>query len=704
MGDTGPCGPCSEIHVDIRSDEERKKIPGRELVNHDHPHVIEIWNLVFIQYNRKADGSLENLPSVHVDTGMGFERLCMVMQGTKSNYDTDVFQPIIQKIAVLANIKYGSNLESDIAMRVIADHLRAISFAIADGQLPSNNKAGYVIRRILRRAVRYGYTFLGFNEPFINKLVGTLVQNLGAAFPELKSQQQLIEKVIFEEEASFLRTLENGIRLLDQIMSKNKLAKNSIVNGANVFELYDTYGFPLDLTQLILKENGLTVNIDEFNAEMLQQKDRSRNAATATTEDWTIVKEDEKVEFVGYDKTDAELSIIRYRKITTKETEFYQLVFNATPFYAESGGQVGDKGYIEADGEKIQIVDTKKENNLIIHIVEQLPKNTKAKFKAVVNNNERTRTACNHTATHLLHEALREVLGNHVEQKGSLVNPDYLRFDFAHFQKLTDEEIEKVELIVNRKIRTNIQLNEKRNIPVNEAKEMGAMALFGEKYGDFVRVIKFASSIELCGGTHVKSTGEIGFFKIISESAIAAGIRRIEAISSVKAEEYINAELKTLREIKSRLKNSKDILKSIDNLFEENETLQKQIEEFGKEKAGLVKKQLHSKIQQINGINLIAEIIDISNPNDIKDIAYQLKGEIDNLFLVLGAKIDDKANLTVMISDNLVSTKNLNAGSIIREIAKEIQGGGGGQAFYATAGGKNPEGLIKAIEKAKSFV
>lgn len=701
MGSTGPCGPCSEIHIDLRDEQERKNNDAVNLINKDNPLVIEIWNLVFIQYNRKADNLLEQLPMRHVDTGMGFERLCMIVQGKKSNYDTDVFQPIIQEIAKKSGKKYGINEKDDIAMRVIADHLRAVSFAIADGQLPSNNKAGYVIRRILRRAVRYAYTFLNQKEPFINTLVPILISTMGDAYPELIQQQQIIEKIITEEEISFLRTLDVGIKLLDKIIKQTKNANNNFISGKDAFVLYDTYGFPLDLTQLILKENGLTVNIDDFNKEMSKQKSRSRIATSIETDDWVILLDDDIEEFVGYDYTNAEVRISRYRKIKIKNKEFFQLVFQLTPFYGESGGQIGDSGYIEANGEKISIIDTKKENNLIVHITKQLPSDVNAKFQAVVNNDKRNMIKCNHSATHLLHFALRKTLGTHVEQKGSLVDDKHLRFDFSHFQKLTDEEIAKVEHIVNTKIRENIQLNERRNVPIKRAQELGAMALFGEKYGDTVRVIQFGESIELCGGTHVKATGEIGFFKIISETAIAAGIRRIEAITSFNAEQYINKEANTLKQVKQIFNNSKDIVKSIEDIIKENAQLKKKIEYFNREKVNVLRNDLINKVQNINGINVIAEKINIDSAASVKDIAFQLKNKIDNLFLVLGAEIDRKASLTVMISENLVKEKSFHAGNIIREISKEIKGGGGGQAFYATAGGKDPDGLIKAIEKAK---
>ncbi len=704
MGETGPCGPCSEIHIDLRDENERKEISGSELVNKDHPLVIEIWNLVFIQYNRKANGELEQLPNKHVDTGMGFERLCMIVQNKKSNYDTDVFQPIIQELAKISGITYGSNTESDIAMRVISDHLRAISFSICDGQLPSNNKAGYVIRRILRRAVRYGYTFLNITEPTIYKLVGTLVTSMGEAFPELKSQQVLIEKVIAEEEQSFLRTLATGIKLLDQIIEKTLKNNFIVIDGKTAFELYDTYGFPLDLTELILNEHKLVVNRKEFNQEMEAQKNRSRSDASVKTDDWIELAADDVEEFVGYDYLETDIKITRYRKISTKEKELYHLVFNYTPFYAESGGQVGDTGYIIANGKKISILDTKKENNLIVHITKDLPEDPKVKFKAVVDIEKRKATTRNHTATHLLHNALREILGDHVEQKGSLVNPDYLRFDFSHFQKLTEEELGKVESLVNKKIRDNISLEEKREIPIKEAEKLGAIALFGEKYGDVVRLIKFNDSIELCGGTHVNATGEIGFFKIISEGAIAAGIRRIEAISSNVSEKYIINKISTLHKISLLFNNPANIIQSIENLQNENNVLNKQIENLLKEKTKAIKLELINSAEEINNIKFIGAIVDIDSSKQIKDLAFQLRNEYDNLFLVIGATINGKANLSVTISEKLAIENNLNAGKIIREIAKEIQGGGGGQAFYATAGGKKPEGLSAAIEKAKKIL
>ncbi|WP_340111288.1 alanine--tRNA ligase [Maribellus mangrovi] len=704
MGDTGPCGPCSEVHVDIRPQDEVDKLPGRELVNKDHPQVIEIWNLVFIQYNRKSNGVLEELPAKHVDTGMGFERLCMVLQGVTSNYDTDVFQDTIAEIGKLAGKKYSEDEKTDIAMRVIADHLRAVAFAIAEGQLPSNNKAGYVIRRILRRAVRYGYTFLGFKEANIYRLIEVLKETMGEAFPELVSQQQLIEKVIKEEEESFLRTLSTGIKLLDDLMSKAKAEGKNEIAGKDAFILYDTYGFPLDLTELITRENALAVDQKGFAVEMKAQKERSRNAAAQETDDWVELRKIDKTEFLGYDRLEAEVRIARYRKVSQKKKSFYQLVFDQTPFYGESGGQVGDTGYIEFEGVKTRIFDTQKENNLIVHLVEKLPENPAEYFRAVVDEKRRINIANNHTATHLLHAALREVLGTHVEQKGSLVNADHLRFDFSHFQKMSDEEIEKVELLVNQKIRQNSMREENRETPIADAKAAGAMMLFGEKYGETVRTIQFGESIELCGGTHVDSTGQIGMLKIVSESAIAAGVRRIEAITADHAEKYINEQLGILKDIQDVIKGSKDVLGQITSLMQQNTELSKQIENFQREQMKIAKANLKSKVLQEGGINIIAHKVELDNAAVIKDLAFQLKGEVDNLFLVLGAEINGKPNLTVMISENIVEEKGLNAGKIVREAGKEIQGGGGGQPFYATAGGRNVAGIEAAIEKALSFL
>ena len=704
MGDVGPCGPCSEIHIDLRTEEERKLVDGRDLINMDHPQVVEIWNLVFMQFNRKADGSLEALPHQHVDTGMGFERLCMAMQKKRSNYDTDVFQPIIQSIARMCGKTYGDNEEVDIALRVIADHIRTISFAITDGQLPSNNKAGYVIRRILRRAVRYGYTFLDLKDPFMYRLVEVLIEVMGKHFPELIKQRDLIEKVVKEEENSFLRTLANGIKLLDQIIEKTKADDFKVVQGKVAFELYDTYGFPLDLTELILKENDLVVNRREFNEAMEAQKNRSRSATAMETGDWIEILKDDKEEFVGYDYLSTDVKITRYRKMNIKGKDLFQLVFNITPFYGESGGQVGDTGYIEANGEKISITDTKKETGLIIHIADELPSDPTLTFKAVVNAGKRQLIANNHTATHLLHAALREVLGDHVEQKGSLVNPDHLRFDFSHFQKLSEEEIAKVEEIVNQKIRENATCEIKNGIPMQEAVDLGAMALFGEKYGDLVRVVKLNESVELCGGTHVKATGQIGLFKFTSEGAISAGVRRIEAITAVKAEKYINDKLNTLKEIERTFKSNQNLLKNIEALISENSEMKKGLEAFQKDQLKVVKNALKSEISETKGVNFISKKMNVKSAGDIKDIAFSLKSEVENLVFIAGADLGGKANLTIIFSDNLVKEFDLNAGAIVREAAKEIKGGGGGQAFFASAGGKDPQGLDAAINTAKKMI
>src|SRR6056297_717923 len=704
MGETGPCGPCSEIHIDLRNNEERKKKDGAKLVNQDHPMVIEIWNLVFIQFNRKDNGELETLPAKHVDTGMGFERLCMVMQNKSSSYDTDLFQPIISKISEISGEKYGKNDKTDVAMRVVADHLRAISFSIADGQLPSNTKAGYVIRRILRRAVRYGYTYLGQKEAMIYKLVPTLIKIMGDAYPELDEQQELIEKVIKEEENAFLKTLENGIKLLNRVIKRTKENNYKVVDGKTAFELYDTYGFPLDLTELILKENDLVVNRKEFNKELEAQKSRSRQATKIETDDWVVLSSDDKEEFIGYDYLETEIQITQYRKVKTKKKELYQLVFNFTPFYPESGGQVGDKGYIESKNEKINIIDTKNENNLIIHYAEKLPSDLTDKFKATVSSQKRKKTANNHTATHLLHHSLRKVVGDHVEQKGSLVHPDYLRFDFSHFQKLTEKEIDEIERMVNYYIRRNITLEEKREIPMKKAKEMGATALFGEKYGEVVRVIKFDDSIELCGGTHVDATGQIGIFKIISESAISAGIRRIEAVTADKAEEYFRKNIKTIEEVKTLLSNPNNVTESVKKIIDQNADLSKKIEKMTQDILKNIKNDLKNKKKDINGKNLITAIVDLDDAGAIKDMAFQLKNEIDNLILLVGANVKGKANLSLMISENLVKENDLHAGNIIKEAAKEIKGGGGGQPFFATAGGKEPANLDKALNKGKEMI
>ncbi len=701
MGDTGPCGPCSEIHVDLRTDVEKAKTSGKDLVNQDHPQVIEIWNLVFMEFNRMANGKLVKLPNQHVDTGMGFERLCMALQHKTSNYDTDVFSPLIQKIEQLSNRKYkATDAIEDVAIRVISDHIRAISFAIADGQLPSNTGAGYVIRRILRRAVRYGYSFLNFKEPFLNQLVDVLENQLSATFPELKAQKKLITQVIFEEENTFLRTLEKGIQLFEDYTSN---LKSKTIDGKFAFELYDTFGFPIDLTRLIGHEKGLDVDMAEFQSALQEQKERSREATKVETGDWVIVKEDDKEEFIGYDYTHATIEITRYRKVNAKGKDSFQMIFNLSPFYPEGGGQVGDTGFIEANGKKYSITNTKKENNLIIHFADELPENLNQKFLAQVNEKKRVLSENNHTATHLLHFALRETLGSHVEQKGSLVNSSHLRFDFSHFQKLSEEEILKIENRVNQLIRENITLDERRAIPIDEAKEMGAMALFGEKYGDVVRLIKFGESVELCGGTHVKSTAQIGQFKIISESAIAAGVRRIEAISSEKADEFVKGKLDLLAEINDLLKHPKDTLQSVQSLLKQNNELQKQIEEFKRQAAGGVKSDLKKTVENVNGINTIIQKVDLDAAS-IKDLAFQLKAEIENLYLVLAAENDGKATVTVLVADQLVASKKLHAGNIVRDLAKEIGGGGGGQAFFATAGGKNPNGIENALMKAREIV
>jgi len=704
MGATGPCGPCSEIHIDLRSEEERKAKDAVELINQDHPQVIEIWNLVFMQFNRLDSGELKPLPAKHVDTGMGFERLCMALQDKTSNYDTDVFQPIIQEIAKISGKTYGKDEKTDIAMRVVADHLRAVAFAIADGQLPSNNKAGYVIRRILRRAIRYAYTFLGQSEPFINKLVKILVQEMGDAFTELKKQEDIVTKVIHEEESTFLRTLETGISLLDKKMKKLKQNGSNVLDGKSVFELYDTYGFPTDLTALIAKENGYTIDEKGFEAEMKQQKDRSRSASKMETKDWTILNPSTDVTFKGYESTSIKSHLLRYRKIKAKGKDLYQLVFAETPFYAESGGQVGDTGYIEVDGQKISIIDTQSENNLTMHFTKELPENTEAEMTLVVSASKRRQTEANHTATHLLHYALRKVLGEHVEQKGSLVEADRFRFDFAHFEKMTREQIEEVEDIVNSLIQQDIPLNEQSNVEMKKAEEMGAMALFGEKYGDRVRVIQFGDSVELCGGTHVSATGKIGLLIVTVETAIAAGIRRIEAITGKKALEMVRKQQHELAAIGTLFNNQKNLAGAVEKLQEEHTQMQKALEEYAKEKAMSVKNDLLKQKEEINGINVIAAKVEVDNAGHLKDLSFQLKNEVDNLFLVLGSAINGKANLSIMISENLVKEKDLHAGNIIREAAKEMKGGGGGQPFFASAGGKDPEGIQNAIDKALTYV
>ncbi len=704
MGDSGPCGPCSEIHVDLRSDAERTRQNGKELVNKGNPLVIEIWNLVFIQYNRKVSGDLELLPQKHVDTGMGFERLCMAIQGKLSNYDTDIFQPIIQEIARTSGISYGSGEKTDIAMRVVADHLRAIAFAIADGQLPANAKAGYVIRRILRRAVRYNYTFLHQNKPFIFRLLPALIAALGNAFPELQAQRQLIEKVIFEEEQSFLHTLESGDKRLKESIAQLKDGK--ALNGKIAFELYDTYGFPLDLTELILKENGLTVNKEEFDQEMAAQRNRSKSAAATESDDWVILRPEElQTNFVGYENLRSEVKISRFRKVTQKDKTLYHLVFNQTPFYAESGGQVGDIGSIDDGEEKIRIHNTFKEHGLIIHVSDRLPKEPSGVFEASVTDKTREATARNHTATHLLHYALRKVLGSHVEQKGSLVNAEYLRFDFSHFQKVTEDEIAAVEKMVNARIRENIHGNIHYDVPIDTAKKMGAMALFGEKYGDRVRVVQYDDSVELCGGTHVQSTGNIGLFKIVSESSIAAGIRRIEAITGDKAEAwYLQIEEK-FRTVEEMLNKPQDVIKAIGTLLEENAGLQKQIEKFTRASAGLFKQDLISKIRKTEKASIITAIAEepVNDLAIIKDIAFQLKSEISDLILIVGTISAEKPYLAVSVSDQLIAQNGLHAGEIVRTAAKEFNGGGGGQPFFANAGGKDAGKLQAAIMKAEEL-
>ena len=702
MGDQGPCGPCSEIHVDIRSAEEKSKIDGKDLVNMDHPQVVEIWNLVFIQFNRKANGSLESLPNKHIDTGMGFERLCMVLQGVQSNYDTDVFTPIIREVETITNKDYGKNEQIDIAIRVISDHVRAVAFSIADGQLPSNSGAGYVIRRILRRAVRYGFTFLDKKEPFIYRLVDVLSEKMGKAFPELKSQKQLVENVIKEEEQSFLRTLEQGLILLNRIVEETK---GDTVSGEKAFELYDTYGFPIDLTSLILSEKGYTLDEEGFKNELQKQKDRSRAASEMSTDDWTVLIDDSEQEFIGYDSLETNVKITRYRKVTSKkEGDMYQLVFNLTPFYAEGGGQVGDKGYLEdTHGDVVYILDTKKENNVIIHFTKNLPKDINKTFKAVVDAKQRHRTECNHTATHLLHQALREVLGTHVEQKGSAVHSKYLRFDFSHFAKLTVEELRDVENFVNARIDGKLPLEEKRNIPMEEAIAEGAMALFGEKYGDTVRAVRFGQSVELCGGTHVKNTADIWHFKIVSEGAVAAGIRRIEAITNDAVKDFYHENNRAFFEIKDLLNNAKEPVKALQNLQEENASLRKQIEVLLKDKAKNIKSELKSELTNVNGIQFLAKKVDLDAAG-IKDVAFDLGGQFDNLFLLLGAEQNGKALLSCYISKDLVTNKQFNAGQVVRELGRYIQGGGGGQPFFATAGGKNPAGIEAALIAAQEFV
>ena len=710
MGDQGPCGPCSEIHVDIRSAEEKAKIAGRDLVNNDHPQVIEIWNNVFMEFNRKADGSLEKLPAQNVDTGMGFERLCMVLQGKQSNYDTDVFTPLIHKVEEITKTRYTNGIQVtpeqeqiNVAIRVISDHIRAVAFAIADGQLPSNNGAGYVIRRILRRAIRYGFTFLGQKEPFIYKLVETLAKQMGGTFPELEKEFLLIVSVIKEEEASFLRTLEQGLLMLD-VMIQNTTDKQ--LSGSKAFELYDTYGFPKDLTALILSERGMTLDEASFEEHLQKQKERSRAAAQVKAGDWIVLGDDEEEEFIGYDTLEAVVRLVKYRKVESqKDGTLYQLVFNTTPFYPEGGGQVGDRGTLQAaNGEITYIIDTKKENNLIIHLAEHLPENLTDPFKAEVHLVGRTLAQSNHSATHLLHQALREVLGTHVEQKGSHVSPEALRFDFSHFAKLTQEELTEVERIVNKRIYEKIPLQEHRNIPIQQALEAGAMALFGEKYGDKVRMIQFGESRELCGGTHVKNTGDIWFFKIVSEGAVAAGVRRIEAITNAGALKHFLLQEKLLEEIKSSLKNPQDPIKSITNLQEENARLHKELEQLKREQAKQLKGELKGEFVTISGVKCLTKRLDLDIAT-LKDLAFMLGEEVKDAFILFGSTQEDgKALLLCYINKELAKNKGLDAGKIVRELGKYIQGGGGGQPFFATAGGKKPEGIQEALDKAKEYL
>lgn len=711
MGESGPCGPCSEIHIDLRPEEEVKKRPGKEFVNSDHPQVVEIWNLVFIQFNRLASGALEPLPDKHVDTGMGFERLCMAIQKKTSNYDTDVFRPLMDFIAKEAGVTYGGSTpgkgaateKQDIAIRVVADHIRAVSFAIADGQLPSNTGAGYVIRRILRRAVRYGFSYLNFKEPFIHKLVPILANQLKDVFTELNQQLDYVTRVVHEEEISFLRTLDKGLKRFDTI--QETLTGKAIL-GADAFELYDTFGFPFDLTSLIARERGFTVDEKGFHEEMAKQKSRSKADAAKETGDWTLVGDDQKTEFIGYENMDSVSRLVKYRKIKQKNKDFYQLVLDKTPFYAESGGQVGDTGVIEAGSEKIYVIDTKKENDLIVHLAEKLPTQLEGAWKVKVDANKRELTMSNHSATHLLHAALRSVLGKHVEQKGSLVNEKILRFDFSHFAAMTEEEIKKVEEMVNQKVRENIELNEQCNVPIEKAKSLGAMALFGEKYGEFVRVITFDPkySVELCGGTHVPATGKIGLFKILSESSVAAGVRRIEAVTAEGAEKFINDELALLNEVKILLKNPKDIVAATKSLVEEKHALEKKLETVNQDKANQLKDVLATKATKSNGHTLILEKVSVPNAEALKNIAYALRNQFNDLLMVLAADVDGKPQVSVMIGETLALTNKFHAGNMVKELAKEIDGGGGGQPFFATAGGKNLNGLNAVLEKAKTMI
>ena len=702
MGEQGPCGPSSEIHVDIRSKEEKEKIDGATLVNKDHPQVVEIWNLVFIQYNRKANGTLEPLPKKHVDTGMGFERLCMVLQNVQSNYDTDIFAPLIREIETITNTTYGKNEETDIAIRVIADHVRAVAFSIADGQLPSNTGAGYVIRRILRRAVRYGFTFLNTKEPFMFRLIGSLGSILGDTYTELIDSRNGIENVMREEEASFLKTLEQGLFLLDNVLES---AKGKVIDGRKAFELYDTFGFPIDLTELILSEKGFELDKAGFEMAMKEQKNRSKAASEISKEDWTILMDDSEQEFVGYDVIETQVKLVKYRKvISKKEGTLYQMVFNQTPFYPEGGGQAGDKGYLEVpNGDVVYILDTKKENNEILHFSKNLPRHPAETMRAVVDSLYRERISKNHSATHLLHQGLRQILGNHVEQKGSAVLANYLRFDFSHFTKMTEEELAEVEDFVNARISAQIPLEEKRKVPVKEALEEGAMALFGEKYGDTVRSVRFGNSIELCGGTHVKNTSSIWHFKIVSEGAIAAGIRRIEAITGDAVRKSYEKNDKVLQEIQDQLKGTKDPLKALISLQDENTKLRKEVQELLKLKAKNLKTTLIQKIEEINGVQFLAHKIDL-NAAGLKDLSFEMGKDRKNLFLLLATEQEGKVTLSCYISKELVGSRNLNAGLIVRELGRYIDGGGGGQPFFATAGGKNAEGIPMALEKVKEYL
>ncbi|WP_338794182.1 alanine--tRNA ligase [Bernardetia sp. MNP-M8] len=707
MGDVGPCGPCSEIHIDLRTDAERFDVDGKTLVNADHPQVIEIWNNVFMEFERKADKSLVKLPSQHVDTGMGFERLVRAIEGKQSNYDTDVFTPLIKTVEAISGISYGVDEKTDIAIRVISDHIRAISFVIADGQLPSNNKQGYVVRRILRRAVRYGYTYLDLKEPFLFELVHILAEQFDDTFPELDAQKDFVARVVKEEENSFLRTLENGIKRFEEVKNRTK---GNVIDGKEVFELYDTFGFPDDLTDLMAREAGMKIDTVGFEKALNEQRKRSQKDASSEKSDWHEIQEDKSVnvDFLGYDTLQAKAKIVKWREITQKGKTLYQIVLDQTPFYAESGGQVGDRGYIQAidsdnenNGEKISIIDTQKENDMIVHITKKIPSNFTANYKAIVSETLRRSTENNHSATHLLHAALRSVLGTHVQQRGSLVSEDILRFDFSHFSKMTDEEIEKVETIVNQKIRENIELQEMRNTPIDEAKEMGAMALFGEKYGNSVRVVMFDKkySVELCGGTHVSATGKIGFFKIISESSVASGVRRLEALTGEKAYNWIQEQNKLVKEIRSIVKGNKNLKEDVNSLVEQNAILQKQIQEFQEKEAKNIKKNLLNEIKNENGINILIQKISIPSADALKNLSFELKNEVENLFAVLAADIEGKPQIAVTISQELVDEKGLNAGKIVKDLAKNIKGGGGGQPFFATAGGKDLSGLDKVVEQ-----